>query len=42
MNYHAIATALSDMGYSGPVGYEGFAKGDPDIALEAFRSAFTV
>ena len=42
INYHAIARALSEMGYTGPVGMEAFAKGDEEAALEAFRSAFTL
>ncbi len=42
MNYHAIAKALKTMGYSGPVGLESFASGDPELALSAFRNAFTV
>jgi hydroxypyruvate isomerase len=41
INYAAVARALADMGYEGPVGMEAFAKGDPEVALEAFRSAFT-
>lgn len=42
INYRQIARALNDMGYRGPVGMEAFAKGDPEEALEAFRSAFTL
>ena len=42
INYPAIARALSDMGYSGPVCLEAFAKGDEEAALEAFRRAFTL
>jgi hydroxypyruvate isomerase len=42
INYAGVAKALKDMGYSGPVGLEGFAKGDEEAALEAFRTAFTV
>jgi hydroxypyruvate isomerase len=42
INYAAVARALADMGYDGPVGMESFAKGDPEVALEAFRAAFTV
>lgn len=37
-----FARALADMGYSGPVGMEAFARGDVDKALEAFRAAFTL
>lgn len=42
MNWPNIARALKDMGYDGPVGMEAFAKDDPEVALEAFRDAFTV
>jgi hydroxypyruvate isomerase len=42
INYQGVALALKDMGYSGPVGMEAFAKGDEEAALEAFRTAFTV
>jgi hydroxypyruvate isomerase len=41
INYPAIARALVDMGYSGPVGLEAFASGDSEVALERFRDAFT-
>lgn len=42
VNWHGIAKALKAMGYTGPVGMEAFASGDPEAALEAFRNAFTV
>jgi hydroxypyruvate isomerase len=42
VNWYAIAKALKAMGYSGPVGMEAFASGDPEVALESFRNAFTV
>ena len=42
INYEGVAKALSEMGYSGPVGMEAFAADDPESALEAFRKAFTV
>jgi hydroxypyruvate isomerase len=42
VNWHGIAKALKAMGYSGPVGMEAFASGDPEAALTAFRDAFTV
>jgi hydroxypyruvate isomerase len=42
MNWPVIARSLSAMGYSGPVGLEAFAQGDPELALDAFRAAFTV
>ena len=29
------------MGYTGPVGLEGFASGDDELALKRFRDAFT-
>lgn len=42
INYLAVAKALNDMGYRGPVGMEAFAADDPESALEAFREAFTI
>jgi hydroxypyruvate isomerase len=42
INYAAIARALRDMGYRGPVGMEAFAANDPEVALEAFRAAFSL
>ena len=42
INYGGIARALAGMGYDGPVGLEAWAKGDPEAALAAFRSAFTL
>ncbi len=42
MNWPMIARALHNMGYRGPVGMEAFAKNDPEDALYAFRSAFTL
>jgi hydroxypyruvate isomerase len=42
VNWPNIARALDAMGYSGPVGMEAFASGDPEAALDAFRNAFTV
>ncbi|WP_319498217.1 TIM barrel protein [uncultured Cohaesibacter sp.] len=42
INYPAIARALANMGYSGPVGMEAFAKADVEKALEAFKAAFTL
>lgn len=41
INYAGVAKALTAMGYSGAVGMEAFAKGDEEVALEAFRQAFT-
>lgn len=42
INYPSVAQALSKMGYSGPVGFEGYAASTPEAALSAFRSAFSV
>ena len=42
INYVGVARALVDMGYTGPVGMEAWAKDDADTALEAFQAAFTV
>ena len=41
INYPAIARALRRFGYDGVVGLEGWASGDPSLALEHFRAAFT-
>jgi hydroxypyruvate isomerase len=40
--YPAVARALVEMGYTGPVGLEAFASSDPELALTRFREAFTV
>ena len=42
ISYPAVAAALDRLGYTGVVGLEGWASGDPDTALDRFRSAFTV
>ncbi|MCD2188977.1 TIM barrel protein [Actinomycetospora soli] len=42
IHYPAIARALAERGYTGVVGLEGWASGDPDAALDAFESAFGV
>src|SRR6478672_10685948 len=42
INYAAIAKALRDIDFAGPVGMEAYAAGDSVAALEAFRTAFTV
>jgi len=42
IHYPAVAAALHRLGYDGVVGLEGWASGDPDVALERFRKAFTV
>lgn len=40
INYPAVAAALRRIGYTGVVGLEGWASGDPDAALDAFEAAF--
>ena len=40
VNYANIAKALNVMGYTGTVALEAFASGDPEDALNAFRTAF--
>jgi hydroxypyruvate isomerase len=40
IHYPAIAAALNRMGYTGVVGLEAWASGDPLQALERFRAAF--
>lgn len=42
INYSAIAKALSDIGYRGTVGLEGWASGDDELALDRFRAAFSL
>ena len=42
IHYPAVATALDRLAYGGVVALEGWASGDPVIALERFRTAFTV
>ena len=42
VNWPAVARALNEMGYRGPVGMEAYAAGDSEAALEAFRGAFTI
>jgi hydroxypyruvate isomerase len=42
INYTGVARALKAMGYRGTVCMEAFASGEPEAALEAFRSTFTV
>ncbi|NQX26219.1 TIM barrel protein [Microbacteriaceae bacterium VKM Ac-2854] len=39
--YPAIARALTDLGYAGVIGLEGWASADPEAALAAFRAAFS-
>lgn len=40
--YPAVAAALDRIGYTGTVGLEAWAAGDPLVALDRFRTAFTV
>jgi len=42
INYAGIARALDKMGWRGTVGLEGWASGDDEVALQRFRSAFTL
>lgn len=42
INWAGIARALRKLDYTGPIGMEAYASGDPEQALEAFRSAFTL
>ena len=42
IHYPAVAAALHRLGYTGVVGLEGWASGDPEVALERFRTAFAV
>ena len=42
IGYPAVARALAEAGYAGVVGMEAFASGDDQVALERFRSAFTM
>jgi hydroxypyruvate isomerase len=41
VNWHAVALGLKAQGYTGVVGLEATASGDPVIAMEAFRAAFS-
>ncbi|TDU01968.1 hydroxypyruvate isomerase [Streptomyces sp. 846.5] len=42
ISYPAVARALAELGYDGTVAMEAWASGDDDLALERFRSAFTL
>lgn len=42
IHYPAIARALDRLGYTGVVGLEAWASGEPEVALNRFRAAFTV
>jgi hydroxypyruvate isomerase len=41
IHYPAVTAALDRLGYTGVVALEGWASGDPETALERFRTAFT-
>lgn len=41
IHYPAIAKALREMGYTGPIGMEAWASGDSETALADFRAAFS-
>jgi hydroxypyruvate isomerase len=41
IHYPAVAATLARLGYEGVVALEGWASGDPAVALERFRSTFT-
>ncbi len=42
VSWPVVARALAETGYDGVVAMEAFASGDPDLALDRFRTAFTV
>ncbi|WP_073263184.1 TIM barrel protein [Cryptosporangium aurantiacum] len=42
IHYPAVARALAASGYSGVVGMEAWASGDPDLAVRRFREVFGV
>jgi hydroxypyruvate isomerase len=42
INCPAVAAALDRLGYTGVVAMEAWASGDPVLALERFRTAFTI
>ena len=42
IRYPAVAATLDRLGYDGVVGLEGWASGDPLLALDRFRTAFQV
>ena len=42
ISFPAVARALAELGYDGTVAMEAWASGDDDLALERFRSAFTL
>ncbi|MFE9645101.1 TIM barrel protein [Streptomyces sp. NPDC006365] len=42
INYPAVARTLKELGYEGTVAMEAWASGESELALERFRSAFTL
>jgi len=40
INYRAVAQALAQLGFSGPIGMEAYASADSQAAIEAFAEAF--
>jgi len=42
ISYRAVAIALRDLGYTGTIGMEAFARGEPDAAIRDFVDAFAV
>lgn len=42
MNYKNIARVLNDLGYTGPVGFEGYPIGDSFEAMQVFRETFSL
>lgn len=40
IRYEAVAAVLREIGYTGVIGMEAWASGDPDAALDAFSAAF--
>jgi hydroxypyruvate isomerase len=41
IHYPAVARALAELGWTGTVGLEAWASGDPEVALQRFRDAFS-
>jgi hydroxypyruvate isomerase len=42
IRYPAVAAALAESGYAGVVGLEAWASGKSEVAIQAFREAFTL
>lgn len=42
INYPAVAHTLADLGYNGTIAMEAWASGDSSLALNRFRTAFTL